>query len=394
MPYTNVPPEKEQKMHDCVMQVQDEGYDEKSAIAICYRSVVDGASLDDAKAELDAQKKDAPQNAETSIQRGEIVALSLPTLNADTPGQLLTLQILRAGEFTDMHGLDLSVTSHDLDAYVARSNATLAAHEIPIEVGHPSDAGAPAAAWYRDFFKQAIDGVEWLCAHVELSALGARALAEQLYKYFSASLDLSNKQIIGGGFVNRPAVSGQLPVGSLAAAFLRLSIHKTGGESQMDEKEFEAKLSAVREEERAKLLAQQQEFNAQLAAAREDERKRVLVEVQRQQEIHALAAQLTSGRKAFWHKPEELEALLGKLTDDDRALVAPLLKEIQSKGLVDLGEIGTSADTRAGKELPKTIQPHLAAFLAKGGSLEEFFAVNVELGEQSAYDLREFADKK
>lgn len=43
MPYQNVPDNLQDKMHRCVMQLQDGGeYDEQAAIAICYASVVEG----------------------------------------------------------------------------------------------------------------------------------------------------------------------------------------------------------------------------------------------------------------------------------------------------------------------------------------------------------------
>lgn len=45
MPYTNIPPELQDKMDSCVQQVRDEGNDEQAAIAICYATVVEGKSM-------------------------------------------------------------------------------------------------------------------------------------------------------------------------------------------------------------------------------------------------------------------------------------------------------------------------------------------------------------
>lgn len=47
MPYTNVPADKQGKMDRCVTQVMAKGSDKETAIAICYRSVVEGAPLPD-----------------------------------------------------------------------------------------------------------------------------------------------------------------------------------------------------------------------------------------------------------------------------------------------------------------------------------------------------------
>jgi hypothetical protein len=163
----------------------------------------------------------------------------------------------------------------------------------------------------------------------------------------------------------------------------------------MTKAELDAKLTQVRDEERTRMLAQQQEHERQLAAARQDERTRVLAEQARKGEIVSLAAELTGGSKAFYQKPAELEELLTKLTDDDRKLVAPLLRDIHAKGLVDLGEAGHSGNGTNGKgELPKEIKPLLRAWLAhKDNTVESFFAVNVELGKAEDYNLADYQPK-
>lgn len=389
MPYQNVPDGDQDKMHSCVQQVMDKGESEEAAIAICYTSVVGGKTLDEAIALHNAE---LAQHA----QRGELVALAQPAPLADGAGTL-KIQVLRPGAFVDMHGLDVLIGESDIETYVANSNAALATEQIPVEIGHPYDAGAPAAAWYTKFYSEMIDGILWACAEIELTALGTQALTDKLYKYFSGNLDLALKKIVGGGFVNRPAVSGQQPIGALSAYLtprataLAPESAPKGGDTFMTDEEMQAKLAAVREEERAALVKQQQEFEAQLAAARADERARVLAEQKRAQEIRELAGALTSGPRAFWHKPDEMEALLGKLTDEDRAIVGALLKEIQAKGLVDLGEHGTTAGNPALAALPGFAQRALGVWMEKEGTIAEFFAINPELGTADQYDLSAFA---
>lgn len=170
------------------------------------------------------------------IQRGEIVALTVGDAPANPKaGKTITIQILRAGEFVDMSGKSFDLTTADLDAYIANSSALVASEQVPVELGHPDDPGAPAAAWYRKFFKKIVDGVEWVCAEIELTALGAQSLTDQLYKYFSANLWLDDKVICGGGFVNRPAVGGQQPIGSLAQ-FLKPKSGNEGGTPMLENK--------------------------------------------------------------------------------------------------------------------------------------------------------------
>ena len=52
MPFTNVPEDMQQKMHDCVIKVKEQGHDEQSAVAICYSAIVkgDGEAVETAKA--------------------------------------------------------------------------------------------------------------------------------------------------------------------------------------------------------------------------------------------------------------------------------------------------------------------------------------------------------
>ena len=340
---------------------------------------------------------------ENQNQRGEMIALAQAVaMSADTETQRITIQVLRAGAFVDMHGSDVLVENDDLLIYIANSNAALERAQIPVELGHPYDAGAPAAAWYTNFFEQVVNGVEWVCAEIELSALGAQALADKLYKYFSANLDLAAKVVTGGGFVNRPAVTGQQTIGSLSAYLsprraVTQSVTK-GGDTNMTEEQMQAQLAAAveaaRSEERAALVKQQAEFDAALAAAREDERARVLAEQKRANEIRELANTLTAGPRALWHKPAELEAWLGKLTDDDRALVGDLLKEIQTKGLVDLGERGTQQGGAALAQLPKYAAAALAQWIEAKNEINDFFAVNHELGKADQYDLSAYVPAK
>lgn len=384
MPYQNVPDPLQTKMHDCVKKVMATGKDEQAAIAICYSSVVDNASPEDIKNKFNFEFPVSGLSELQPVQRGELIELAIGDVKSET----ITIQVLRAGTFIDMHGREVQIDSAELAKVVENSNAELRTRELPVDLGHPTDPAAPAAAWYKRFFKQFINGVEWICAEVELSALGAKSLADKLYKYFSASIDIENASIIGGGFVNRPAVSGQQPVGSLSQ-YLQMKPIK-GGESQMDEKEMESKLAQARADERQKAEAQLAEMESKLAQARIDERNRVLAEQARVSEINTLAAELTAGPKALWHKPVDLAEWLGKLTDDDRKLVGELLREIKTRGLVDLSEMGSAKENLAKKELPKAYKSLLGKWIEAGNKVDAFFSINPEVGKAEEFDLSEF----
>lgn len=488
------------------------------------------------------------------IQRGEIIALAVGGDSAPEDGKTITIQVLRAGEFVDMSGKEFDLTTADLDAYVANSSALVASEQVPVELGHPDDPGAPAAAWYRKFFKKVVDGVEWVCAEIELTALGAQSLADQLYKYFSANLWLDDQVICGGGFVNRPAVSGQQPVGSLAqflkpkstdegvapmpvnksilqkavdlirnlgeqiaklemshedrAQRIRKAIVAKYGDPVMDgwggpyivntyddrvivskdDKCFavpysfndqddcvlgdavevemtwtpkaasgeaalsqvipaatvpitnpspataqvlnqggehpmttpvipasttpapipavvlpvtqtdpalspEAQLAQVRQEAQAAAQKQIAEFQAMLAAERKRATEEAQAQMARKQKVSALSVALTTGKRQFPYTAEQLETILGQLTDADRDLIEPVLVKVHDAGLVEMGERGATTPAQGYKELPAYAKPHLQAWLAKKGTVAEFFAANPELGKADTYDLSEFESK-
>ncbi len=485
------------------------------------------------------------------FQRSEPIALAQDT----TPEtKTMTIQVLRAGAFVDMHGTEFSITDEDLETYVLNSTAFLAQGEIPIELGHPDDSGAPASAWYRQFLTKDVDGVKWLCAEIELTALGADALAQNLYKYFSANVWLEDKIICGGGFVNRPAVDGQQPLGTLAATIkfvqplaktkepamkgkvpaalgrtlaklemsqeelarklwdalrekygdpndeyswdvpwvhstyseyvivvkdgeyfkitysfdgdnvvlgdavkveitwtpaetpsdttaeesanlsepvkvpapIQLAIQSaTAGASQggtmsgsvqtpapatpapapvippvatspanvtaaRTPSEVEAMVEQARSEERLAAQAQAAQIEAQLAAAREQERNRVMAELQRKEKVNMLVIKLTSGKRQFPYRPNDLGEALLKLSDADYEIVAPIFEKIQAAGLVDLGENGSAGHGMTPlKHLDPEQKAALGKYLKSGGKVEFFFKGN-GLGETKEYDLSEF----
>lgn len=489
-------------------------------------------------------------------QRGELISLAKALADETLAnGSALTIQVLRAGDFEDMHGKEFALTSADLDAYIANSNALLEREEIPVEIGHPNESGAPASAWYRKFFKKVVDGVEWICAEIELTALGADSLSQKLYKYFSAVIDLDTREIFGGGFVNRPAVSGQQPVGSLSAtirpkgatmtamastanmtaAFIssstsqpalirllqralgiaklemsqedkarklwdalrekygdpldeyawnlpwieatyddRVIVKKdgevysiaysfdgdevtldapikveveyvpaetanadvalaqtvSGGQTNMSQTNttpaqapaaiaasvpaatvaipatnplpvpqidstlpVDEQLRLAREQAHNAAMEQQRAFSAELERVRREAWENAQLEMTRRQNVAALAQRLTSGARQLPFTPQALEDVLAKLSDADREIIAPVLEKIQSAGLVNMGEIGSSGQGKGHRTLAAYALPLLRAWLDKKGTVAEFFAANPELGTAEQYDLSEFEKK-
>jgi len=113
----------------------------------------------------------------------------------------------------------------------------------------------------------------------------------------------------------------------------------------------------------------------------------------RKQKVAALSVQLTTGRRQFPYKTKELEAILDQMTDADRDLIAPVLVKLHDAGMVEMGERGSSAAGRGINQLAANIKPVLKEWLANKGTVEQFFAENLELGGAYLYDLSEFEGK-
>ena len=96
--------------------------------------------------------------------------------------------------------------------------------------------------------------------------------------------------------------------------------------------------------------------------------------------------------------PEQLEAFLGSLNDDQREAATKLLDEIVTKGgLVEFSEDGHSRKERGGSPLPDEMAIQLRSYLDEStdASVSEFFELNVDmLGPMADYDLSEFKEKE
>lgn len=111
------------------------------------------------------------------------------------------------GTFTDMHGRSVTISPEDLPAYVANTKAAIAATK-----GESGElAGLPIDA--RDHDKG--DGAGWIvdceAAGEKLrfvpkwTELGLELVGKSIRRFFSATIDLANKVILGGTLTNWPA---------------------------------------------------------------------------------------------------------------------------------------------------------------------------------------------
>jgi hypothetical protein len=114
---------------------------------------------------------------------------------------------LAVGEFTDMHGRAVTIARADLPTYVENTLAAIAATQ-----GESGElAGLPIDA--RDHEKG--DGAGWIVGAStegdlirlvpQWTEIGRDLVARKIRRFFSATVDLANKVILGGTLTNWPA---------------------------------------------------------------------------------------------------------------------------------------------------------------------------------------------
>ena len=146
------------------------------------------------------------------LQMGELIPVADFAAGGEASGDVVPVQIMRVGTFTEMHGREVEITEDDLDKYVANFETGIAGQELPVFQGHPAAAtraGEPAAAWFKKLYTKTVDGLKTLWADIQLTDLGRELLEGGLFKYLSPTIEMSKKLIRGGGFVNLPAIKGQ-----------------------------------------------------------------------------------------------------------------------------------------------------------------------------------------
>lgn len=65
MPYANVDESLWDKMDRCVQHVQDRGFEKRSAVAICYTTIVEGKELETAITEHETKEKEVMEKPQT-----------------------------------------------------------------------------------------------------------------------------------------------------------------------------------------------------------------------------------------------------------------------------------------------------------------------------------------
>lgn len=372
---------------------------------------------------------------------------------------------LVAGKYIDMLGRAVEFKAGDLEAYVNNTRAAIEATR-----GESGEvAGLPIDA--RNHDKQ--DAAGWIVA-IELvgnvirvlpkwTDLGKDLISRNIQRFFSATVDVKNRVVLGGTLTNWPALrnekgqiqlrpielseslreivtddSPQVGDGNMAKANEKTP--ETVEQPEVKEAQPAFDLAALRQEIKADILAEFQEQNAkeqatdtareivdmsgldnvadvsearkvlgkeiEMALRKEYERIQanagqllasMMAEIKRDQQIAEFSQRVTGGTDARPYGlpvgQEEVETFLLSLNDQQRAAAESILTRVHEQGLIEFSEIGHGKKAQGTAELSAPMAAILDRFIADGGTVEEFFANNPEVGEMSQYNLAKYKEK-
>lgn len=359
---------------------------------------------------------------------------------------------MAAGEFTDMHGRGVKITPADLAEIAANTTALLEStkSEDGVIAGLPIDEKqhdkGHASGW--------IVGVELVGDVLRIipqwTELGRGLIGKKIQRYFSATVDLAKKVIYGGTLTNWPATrdnkTGRVllrPI-ELSESLLRLQaeneetqppqlIQEEKKMSELMTEDLKSAIQATVTEavaELAKSMIQppapekkeldlsaffnvgemdtqaKEQRKAELTAYLEQRRqqfelewRRELAQKAHESQIAELSAKLTGGTdetpRGLRVASEELQKWLLKLEPDEAKFFADLMARTQKEGFIEFSELGHGKDLQGVRELEAPMKAELEKWVARGQSVEEFFALNADvLGDKRAYNLSAFVGKE
>jgi hypothetical protein len=343
------------------------------------------------------------------------------------------------GTFRDMLGREITLDADDAGDYVA--NTTLAIEATRTDsgelVGLPIDAQGhdkgDGAGW--------IVGVELVGDIIRLvpkwTKIGRELIGEGIRRFFSATIDTSNKVVLGGTLTNWPATRDEnnrmmLKPIELERGIFTVDELETEPESsdapiiiseeenmpdEILEDEGEVIVEAVTQPEPTPELAElppdlTAELMQQVRAAGEagpaqltqivnriadqqaDRRLAQLVDADRRKwEITELAAKLTgNGERALPVKVATITDFLLSLDPEQFVMAKSIFETISQNGLIEFTEMGHGRRLRK-QPLPQEYHDMLRRTIKAGNDVDEFFNL-AGLSDPSDYDLSQFEENK
>jgi hypothetical protein len=353
-----------------------------------------------------------------------------------------------------MYGREITLDAKDASEFAANTQLAIEATRgesgeivgLPIDAeGHDKGDGA---GWIVG--AELIEGVIRLLP--KWTEIGHELIGKGIRRFFSATIDTSNKVVLGGTLTNWPATRDENNRHMLRPIELASNVYALAGgepstESEMTvsdsgtaatlqggtempdeitelEQEAEAapqeapapppeavpvepdtpaanldpqvtaelvkRFTEAGDRDMVQVVESVQKQAAELARLEMEE---VYNRRQRQWEVTNLAAQFIGGGKfGLPAKTDELALFLDSLNPQQYEMATALFGRITKNGVIEFQERGHARRLRQ-KQLPAEYHSHLKAALEAGTSREVFFA-EMELGSPSDYDLSEFKEVK
>jgi hypothetical protein len=348
---------------------------------------------------------------------------------------------MAAGKFTDMWGRETVFLPEELPAYVANTKLALAstADSLGHVVGFPIDSmghyGEEAAGWITDV--SMAEGRDIIEFTPRWNAIGMASIGSDTLRFFSPTIDIERRVIMGGSLTNWPAtrtadhqillrpveLSEQihtyesmqnLPIVTLGEAikhaFNDLKNFMSGlvQPTPRPEADPQGDLSMTMQPEPlpvepietpvalagtptppAVVDLSSPDIVQMINAQAEARAAVILAEREHSAAVVQLADQLCGAGLPIDH--DKALAFLQALPVELYPEAEAILTAAATRDPINFAEAGHARVVQGTQPLPDSIKPILTSWLEKGLSLESFFETNsVELGAMSDYNLTEF----
>jgi Mu-like prophage I protein len=320
---------------------------------------------------------------------------------------------LAVGKFVSMSGDEVEFSQDDLPAYIANTQAVIDSTKteggeivgLPIDTQKHNHLGG--AGWITGLeLDKARNIIRFM---VNWTEEGIRLIKNNLSRFFSPSVDIENKVIIGGSLTNYPATrsaNGQLilrPI-ELSQTLKEIDMEKTIDEIVAEKvaAELAKQKPAEKKDEGDNPLLNEFINNPaeveELSQQAQEMAQNIMQAEKRKSHVREFAARVSGGTKdrpvGLPGKASEIVKVLLSLPEKQALVIERWLEKILD-GVVDFQSYGLDGSGSGYlPEMPKEIKELARTWVKSGKTIQSFFEVNPEIGEMNRYNLAEFMKKE
>jgi len=324
---------------------------------------------------------------------------------------------MSAGSFTDMRGRKVEFKPDELAQYILNTKEVLETTRtdsgdlvgLPIDLdGHDHKGGA---GWITDVSLDA--GRNIIRFGANWTDAGRDLIKNNTRRFFSPTVDPSEKVILGGSMTNWPAsrdkkgrmmlrpieLSEQLQELDMQPEFTLDSLRELGREfvalfkaGDKPATQPEQELENMGNEVSTAELMKSPEAIAELERRTNERVAELLKAEQLKKKVAEFSAKLTGGIVALAMKADDITADLLSFSDAEK--VMELLGKVFDAKVVNFQERGSNGKIEGKLPFPAELKGFMTKWIEAGKTPESFFEVNPEVGLASDYDLAEFAKEK